>query len=494
MNPIKKFSSEVNQPKSILESIDSKALTELINGMGFKDIHELKKEKALLSKLEALLKEVSPKEDVSEDDSKEIEDEIQKKGEPKSLEGETPTKIADVPTDGIDSEEEEEEESEEEAEAADAKKEVKEEAKTTPKATRKVMTFEDFIQEETVTVNKNVSYRDDEDDEDEAVPVADSEVVNINIEDEEENETVVKETSSSDKRAIRSFNQFVSEAYLSEEADNGSELKDEELSADNTVVSIAKGDGAESAAEIAAKLVAMGKPKKKNDKEGEALVTKDQVITEDPETAKNEVDIQGKVVVTAVTESHFKVGDTVEMSHGGTGVIFSLDKEHGADDEKYYNVKLPNGDMHKHAPNELTKVMTPIAEGKVTEAKEFSFTFDYNTDEDDIAYIQNVLKKAGVNATAGVELDSEEMVVKAANAIELRKAKKAIVADGFQINEAKEIKSDADFKEYADAILKKAFGDDFDEAKAKEVVDGLTSKYSGDYGAMVGALQASMGS
>ena len=56
-----------------------------------------------------------------------------------------------------------------------------------------------------------------------------------------------------------------------------------------------------------------------------------------------------------VTESHFKVGDKVKMSHGGTGVIVSLDKEDGAEDEKYYNVELPNGEMHKHAPNELTK-------------------------------------------------------------------------------------------------------------------------------------------
>jgi len=57
----------------------------------------------------------------------------------------------------------------------------------------------------------------------------------------------------------------------------------------------------------------------------------------------------------SVNESHFKVGDKVKMSHGGTGVIFSLDKADGAEDEKYYNVKLPNGDIHKHSPNELTK-------------------------------------------------------------------------------------------------------------------------------------------
>lgn len=63
-----------------------------------------------------------------------------------------------------------------------------------------------------------------------------------------------------------------------------------------------------------------------------------------------------------IEESHFKVGDKVKMSHGGVGVIKSLDKESGADDEKYYNVELANGDVMKHAPNELTK------EAKVNEA------------------------------------------------------------------------------------------------------------------------------
>lgn len=57
-----------------------------------------------------------------------------------------------------------------------------------------------------------------------------------------------------------------------------------------------------------------------------------------------------------IEESHFKVGDKVKMSHGGTGVIVSLDKEDGADDEAYYNIELPNGDVMKHAPNELEKV------------------------------------------------------------------------------------------------------------------------------------------
>jgi hypothetical protein len=58
----------------------------------------------------------------------------------------------------------------------------------------------------------------------------------------------------------------------------------------------------------------------------------------------------------SVDESHFKVGDKVKMSHGGVGIVKSLDKEDGADDEKYYNIELPNGDVMKHAPNELKLV------------------------------------------------------------------------------------------------------------------------------------------
>ena len=56
-----------------------------------------------------------------------------------------------------------------------------------------------------------------------------------------------------------------------------------------------------------------------------------------------------------------------------------------------------------------------------------------------------------------------------------------------------EVKSDEEFKEYTFAVLQKVFGDKFDKEKAQEIVDGLISKHSGDYGAMVGALQTSLG-
>ena len=60
------------------------------------------------------------------------------------------------------------------------------------------------------------------------------------------------------------------------------------------------------------------------------------------------------------------------------------------------------------------------------------------------------------------------------------------------INEA-EINSDEEFSEYAMTVLQKAFGEDFDEAKAKEVIDGILGKVDGDYGAAVGMLTSSLG-
>lgn len=75
----------------------------------------------------------------------------------------------------------------------------------------------------------------------------------------------------------------------------------------------------------------------------------------------------------------------------------------------------------------------------VAEAKSFLFSFDYNTDEDDVDYIQSILKDAKVDAVAQPGLDSEEMVVKAKNAVELRKAKNVIQANGFEIYESEEI-------------------------------------------------------
>ena len=75
---------------------------------------------------------------------------------------------------------------------------------------------------------------------------------------------------------------------------------------------------------------------------------------------------------------------------------------------------------------------------------------------------------------------------KVADFIKSFKANESVVTEA-------EVKSAEEFKEYAFSVLKQAFGDDFDEAKAQEVVDGLVDKHGEDYGAMVGALQSSLG-
>jgi hypothetical protein len=62
------------------------------------------------------------------------------------------------------------------------------------------------------------------------------------------------------------------------------------------------------------------------------------------------------------------------------------------------------------------------------------------------------------------------------------------VSKGTELNEA-DIKSDDEFREYVTTILKQQHPDDFDEAKAKEVADGLLAKKKGDdYGALIGML------
>ena len=60
------------------------------------------------------------------------------------------------------------------------------------------------------------------------------------------------------------------------------------------------------------------------------------------------------------------------------------------------------------------------------------------------------------------------------------------------VNETK-IKSEEEFKKYAKTVLKKAFGEDYDETKGQKVIDGILNKADGDYGAAVGMLTSSLG-
>jgi len=64
------------------------------------------------------------------------------------------------------------------------------------------------------------------------------------------------------------------------------------------------------------------------------------------------------------------------------------------------------------------------------------------------------------------------------------------------VNEG-EIKSEKDFRDYAHAKLKEAFGDDYDEAKANEMIDGILKDNKElvdkeDWGALIGVLNKGM--
>lgn len=59
-----------------------------------------------------------------------------------------------------------------------------------------------------------------------------------------------------------------------------------------------------------------------------------------------------------------------------------------------------------------------------------------------------------------------------------------------------EVKSEADFKEYAEKKFKEAFGDDLDEQKMNDTIDGILKDNAelvekGDWGSLIGILNKS---
>ena len=92
----------------------------------------------------------------------------------------------------------------------------------------------------------------------------------------------------------------------------------------------------------------------------------------------------------------------------------------------------------------------------------------------------------------GLEAELDAAISDKDKDLELVVTEAVEVSEAVEINE-EDIKSDDQFTEYATKVLKDAFGDEFDEAKAKEVIDGILSKSDGDYGSAVGMLQSSLG-
>lgn len=98
---------------------------------------------------------------------------------------------------------------------------------------------------------------------------------------------------------------------------------------------------------------------------------------------------------------------------------------------------------------------------------------------------ENKLKQFGV--TSPIELNEEQ------SAEFFDYIKSISVVNGSSVNEG-EVKNEADFKKYAETILKKAHGDKYDEKIAAKVIDGLAKKVKDDdWGSAVGRLTSSLG-
>ena len=603
MKSIKKFSamSAKDQPITEGAKVTKEAVDELIKKIGFDSIEELKKEKDLLSKLEAMSKTFAKSNDISEDEIEEdraedIEDEVKAKGTPKSLEG-TEDKEGDEEVTSSDSEVAEEEEAEakskevEEDRAEDIEDEVLAIGKTkslekdkgevvtpdqeitkevpaeasevedkdgvevedddaeneevdTPKATRRIMAFEDFVKEKEETINKNIKYHDDDEEpEDYAVPVADSKdplaEAKVNEDDDDDDD---EEKGSDDER-------------------KGDELED-------------KGDKKVDDEDDKEKEDHYKGAVKSDDEEIDALKKDVKYDKEEEEDAeKNEGAVMS--FSTFVNEAYDKVvwgGDKGDKSktHDGEDYEDEDEENESAKNEKYDKVTLGGnkGDKSKTHDGEdyEDEEKTDEAYDKVTlggNKGDKSKTHDgedyEDEDEKDESVEENVaeiITKIEGDELAGEEAGADGIAIPAVGGdgsetaagiagdmMDMGKPKnvegkgKDLITKDQEITEVvpdeandpkdatvvvkeeeevleddsiaekfrklaskklgnvneKEIKSDGEFKEYAMAILKDAHGDKFDEAKAMEVVDGLKDKYKGDYGAMVGALQSTMG-
>ena len=540
MKSIKKFSAMSAKDQPITESakVTKEAVDELIKKIGFNSIDELKKEKDLLSKLEAMSKTFAKSNDISEDEIEEdrtedIEDEMKAKGSPKSLEGAedkgSDEEVVDAEVEEVEEEVEDDLVSDEQeitkevpAEAEEVEDEggvdVASEEEETPKATKRIMAFEDFIKEKETTVNKNINYRDDnEEEEDYAVPVAASAdplaegAESKGKEDEKEGDELEdkgdkkvdseddKEKADHYKGAVKSDDKQIDALKKDAEYDKEEEEKNESTimdfasfvneAYDKVVFGGNKGDKSktkedeedfedEDKKDEAYDVVTLGgnKGDKSKTKKGEEDYEddKDESVEEDrAEDIEDEINAKGKPksVKEGVAEVITKIeGDEIaDEEAGADGIAIPAMKGDGSETAAGIAGDIMNKGKVKNLSAMAGKLVTP--DQKVTEV---------------IPDEANDVSEDGIE----IPLVKEEVFADDSIADKFRKIATNKLG---KVNEA-EIKSADEFKEYAMKMLKDAFGDDFDEAKATEVADGLISKYGEDYGAMVGALQSTMGS
>lgn len=129
----------------------------------------------------------------------------------------------------------------------------------------------------------------------------------------------------------------------------------------------------------------------------------------------------------------------------------------------------------------FTQWVDTIRQAEINEASELQKSYQ--------DYFKSKLDKFGAKSPAELSEDDKK---KFFNEISTEWEKGKGLKDGVKegvVFEA-DIKSAEEFKKFAMDKLKKAHGDDFDEAKADEVIKGLSdeAEKSGDWGAAVGKL------
>jgi hypothetical protein len=541
----------------------------LIKKIGFNSIDELKKEKDLLSKLEALSKSFANKDDISEEEieedrADEVEDEVLAKAKPKSTEGEGDAKKGDeevVAAEEVEEDVEDEIVSDEEevsdevpAEEDEVSDEdgvpVADEEVDTPKATKRIMAFEDFIKEKEETINKNVNYRDDnEEEEDYAVPVAasadplsesdeskgkDDEKEGDELEDKGDKKVDSeddKEKADHYKGAVKSDDAEIK--ALKKDAKHDKEDEDEAEKNESVIMSFSnfvneaydkvvwggnKGDDSESEEDE--------EDYEADDKTDEGFdeVTLGGNKGDKSKTKKGEEDYEDDDKDESVKES--KVEETkladfligLKLDDNDIDHIFGvLGSKSGSLDKilkstKFYKtvkdhiktiVSLANDAGYNAIKEGVAEVITKVEDTEVKDQEAGADGIAIPTIKGDgsetaagiAGDIMNKGKVKNLSTLSGKLVTADQKVTTV-----IPDEANSVSEDGIEIPLVKEAKineeditSDDQFKEYATAILKKAFGADFDEAKATDVIDGLISKHDGDYGAMVGALQSSMG-
>ena len=132
---------------------------------------------------------------------------------------------------------------------------------------------------------------------------------------------------------------------------------------------------------------------------------------------------------------------------------------------------------------EFVKEHKSLLENKISEDKATKFNELYEAK----------LKEMG--AKSPLELSEEDSKVFFEYLKNLKEELKTDAKKADKVEEGDEVTDEKSFRKYAEAVLRKAHPDDYDESIANKVIDGLISKVKDDnWGEAIGRLTSGLGS